>query len=1369
MKTQIKKLLCAVLSAAMVAGTVVLPTVASAEDMKSWKFDFGAADSTPEAGYILVSPDINYSTNTGGGYGFIGTNEMDYALDGGHIDGFAQQEGQVIQLQAGGGTGLNDGIGSVGEDLLNNPGDKYYPVRFAVKVPDETYYKVKATVTTLDTSKPAKASLYTERKHPLYTEKEITAGETVVTEFTVRPTPIYYKGPGTSKKDEMVNVCVLGENTALASLEITQLETAPVLWVLGDSTVTDGGGSLPFFPLQNYTGVGTGLTKYLPSDIAMVNEGEGGLNATDTGHFNMAKDRIKAGDYMYVEYGHNHKNANNEDKMTATNRKDYHSGDYWLNNYLQALKKYYEACKTPAGNAGANLTGTATLIIVGPIDRHNTSQYNSETNVWSSTLNGFSEIGKRYVDCLLYAGEETAASFLNKWNEISAKAEQIYEVHKDNKLGVTNNADADALGTELTALKAEADTIYNNAVAGEKNGVENVAFVDLNQPSLDWLTELTKETKSVASTDYYFQTAKGGKVDGTHPNDTGAENLAYFFFTTADTVKYPAITPLLANFEEGVQHEMPTPVSAEIIAAGPSGKTDAWPTYQPPVAFEYPLAIKDIELDNTNHLKTMKVVKQAAFSNYAAGIADIYNADGEKLRQVVTSTHVDNTNSNGTYTIEFDTSDANTVLADGESYKAYMWSKDMTDGHIIPEADGGEQLSSIYTATDIDTYLLPGDKTDVETFNYYGKTSLDEVEKYSAGGSAGRDFTLGTDSNGVTYTRISSSGAANGTGGSFCLVRSLENLEGGTGYNGRYMIDVDLKYTSGGGADFVFAKTKKTSGGSLVSPFLEDTVTAFTVADDGVIKIGNSEAGSVSMSQWTNVKYILDMDLGKASVSVAGGTPVEVDVPAYASETIPNISTLNYFAISASKVAFDINASNMTVAKLKDSKLPEYTLTVAANNNAGGTVKAQAGAETGFELSYAGNNAVVKADAANKTATLIEVKRKADGTLESAKATALTFTDELTKTVPVTEGSSLMLWDKTDGLKPLAPSITADASAAQTTVKAVRTSTVTVKANANDGYVFMGWLDKGGKTVSTDAVYTFRLLEDRELTANFVKEPSVTDIKDYELVADKSAVKAVAGTVVNVDVRNAKDEAGTPINIVKNSDAAWSCNETGVKVENGVVTLGDDFSMDGAEVKTVTIKTTLNGIDKTCSIVVSVYDYYENFDGGDLAKTDWFVNKDSNGNAVITEGKLVMNANGSQNKTYVGVHFAAPADAVDKNVTIKFDYKTNLVSNESNKQSGLFLVNLGLNENTPTYSDASKGVSFNTNVVGLTADTEYEVVITINNKTKEASLTATPKTGEAITYTIEGLNNVVNTIFFRPGKTITDTIDNFRVTMTKVE
>ena len=95
--------------------------------------------------------------------------EDSYKL-GNRLDGFGNQKGQVIKLQAGGGTGLNDAIGSVGEDSFGNAGDVYYPTRFALKADDEAYYRVRATVTTLDTTKDAEISLYTERKHPIFTD-----------------------------------------------------------------------------------------------------------------------------------------------------------------------------------------------------------------------------------------------------------------------------------------------------------------------------------------------------------------------------------------------------------------------------------------------------------------------------------------------------------------------------------------------------------------------------------------------------------------------------------------------------------------------------------------------------------------------------------------------------------------------------------------------------------------------------------------------------------------------------------------------------------------------------------------------------------------------------------------------------------------------------------------------------------------------------------------------------------------------------------------------------------------------------------------------------------------------------------------------
>ena len=1240
MKNNLKKLLCAALSTAMIAGSIVLPMTASADDtaLKSWKFDFGSSDSTVESGYTLVTPNVNYVENTSGDdqYGFLGIDENSYKL-GARLDGFDQQEGQIIKLEAGGGTGLNDGIGSVDEDEYGNAGDKYYPVRFALKVEDERYYKVKATVTTLDPEKDAKASLYTERKHPLYTEKTIKAGETETTEFTIRTTPIYYEKsqPNGQIADGMVNVCVLGENTALAALEIQEVETAPTLWVVGDSTVTDGDGALPFNPMANYTGVGTGLTKYLPSNIAMVNEGEGGLNANDNNHFNMIKSRIKEGDYMYVEYGHNHKN----------NKDQSFTGEYWQNNYLQALPKYYNACKDAKAN----------LIVVGPIDRHNDTQYTAETNTWTSTLNGFSNIGKNYVDCLKYGGEDVASNFLAKWNEIATyaeankdkinslqkqkdEAEKQKKQYEKEKTEEEKKEDKDTekideltekineltetlapLIDPLNDLKAEADKIADDVREAGTTEIENVAFVDLNKPSLDWYTDITGATKKVTVkdgttgqmveqeftnerrfTDYYFTTRKNDTTDGTHPNDMGAENLAYYFFTTADTKKYPLLEALTTNFVDGATHETPTAVSDDVIALGWAGTSSAWPTYQTPVNYEYPIVIKDISLNENNEFVNMNVYVQDSMGYYAIGVVEIYNENDEKVRQFTTADYLDNVASKGANELKFDTNNPPT-LADGETYKAYMWPIDMTTMELVSAENGGTAYSAVYTPTDIEEYILPGENGNVEDFNHYNQTDITGSGKYVYVGSAGHELTLGKDSNGVTYTRIMSDGAkgTQANQGSFYIMRALENLVDengtniGTGDSGRYMINADLIYVSGSGLRFAFSESTTPKK----SPFISNEFVAFTIGDKGVVTVNGKEVGQISGSAWTNVKYILDMNAGKAEISVAGATPVTVDIPTYSTFSKTAISTLKHFIIEGQKVAFDVNVSNMTVAKLK-------------NTNATSTLSADVADDS---IVKGIDEVTVNADKAYDNADLIIAAYNSDNTLSDLKTEKKQLTAGENKfTVETNRASKIMLWDGINSMKPLNMTVESkqtttkmgsvlisDKEALQTTVP--QGSTVTVKAVPNDGYVFVNWTDADGKEFSTESEISARMYKDLSLKAHFAKQCGVSDAVSYNVTSDKKLIKAGQAQTVNLTLSNVFDADGNPVKY-SDSDVQWSCEDAAITVANGVVTIPASYTID-TDTKDITVKSTLNNIEKTVTLTLYSYGFFENVKDGVVSAT----------------------------------------------------------------------------------------------------------------------------------------------------------------------
>lgn len=1129
MNKQFKKVLSSALSLAMIASSIVLPVTASAETtpifegdtvLKEWKFDFGAEGSTPKDGYTLVTPDTSFVENktADGQFGFLGIGEEDYKLTD-RYDGWKTQKGQKIELAAGG-TAENTAVGVVGaggkekaegsdqevsngKDIFDNQADIYYPTRFALKVADDTYYRIRATVTTLDPSKDAMASLYTERKHPLYTEKTVSAGETLTTDFTVRVTPIYYEKstPTGSIKDEMVTVGVLGENTALVSVVIQQVETAPTVWVLGDSTVTDGNTTLPFFPLQNYTGVGTGLTKYLRRDYAMVNEGEGGLNAADNNHFNMVKTRIKAGDYMYVEYGHNHKS----DGPTG---------------YKGCLDKYYNACHAVG----------AKLIIVSPVQSINS--WNTTTNKWDDRFGGetnFAGVGKAYV-----------------------------------------------------AEKVEA-------------GATDIAFADLTKTSVAFVDKVTEDGGNVNSAaKFYYQTTKGGGTDASHPNDAGAENFAYCFFEAAkendDETQKAVLADLLANMTD----ETPNLVSAEVVAGGIGGT--AWPQYIVPTTEKYPILIKDVVFNEDGTVKQVDVEKRDAEIQmapyYGMIVITIYNADGTEKGKIYAQAQVDHSAGNGPQTITEFTSDVK--FEEGNTYEAVVLAaEDATGGLKIVEPN--IQHSAVYKPTDIEKILITNEDNDgIEDFDYLGATyggespsSLEEYNGWTKRGSAGISLKL-NEANGMKYVEVSSDGAKNGAAnqGSFYVskdfVKDGDNLTD-IGTTGRYIISFDAKFVSGGGleARFVTGNTANAAWGT-------ESITLFTIGTDGAVTANGKAIGTVSATAFTNVQYILDMDLGKAYVTVGGGDEIEVDVPNYQTESLTvSPSKLTGFMFGGDKKAFAVDVANLTVGKLKDKELPEYTASVKAKTgNAEMTI-------------------TVNADKAYEKAALITAEYTDGSVLKNIEVTSVDLAEgENTLTAEASEGAKLMLWDSLDGMKPIAftsetkPAVergTVYIDEAETLEKTSQLNTVmTAKAEANTGFVFMGWLDEKGTKVSDDAEYTFRLRGDKKITANFVKEPGVEDITNYSITADSTFIKSAAGTTTTMKIVDPVDASGTPMTKVTNADVTWTSSDQNVTVDkDGVVTIGEGFTTDGKDTKAVTITGVLNGITKTCVITTYSYAYYE--------------------------------------------------------------------------------------------------------------------------------------------------------------------------------
>lgn len=85
-------------------------------------------------------------------------------------------------------------------------------------------------------------------------------------------------------------------------------DNVPVIWLCGDSTVTDQSSELPYHPGACYASWGQALPAFLRGRVAVENQAHCGLT-TETfrteGHIDIVKRHIHPGDLCLIQFGHN--------------------------------------------------------------------------------------------------------------------------------------------------------------------------------------------------------------------------------------------------------------------------------------------------------------------------------------------------------------------------------------------------------------------------------------------------------------------------------------------------------------------------------------------------------------------------------------------------------------------------------------------------------------------------------------------------------------------------------------------------------------------------------------------------------------------------------------------------------------------------------------------------------------------------------------------------------------------------------------------------------------------------------------------------------------------------------------------------------
>ena len=303
-------------------------TELSAQQKPEWKFDFGPGRVA--AGYRQVLAESVYSNEVGFGF-----------EPGASVTCFERKSGDVLR-----------------RDLCTS--DK--PFYFSVALPEGNYL---VRITFGDSENETITTVKAELRR-LMIERVITeSGKFETRSFAVNTRRPTIPGGGEVKLkdrektteawawDEKLTLEFNNKRPAISSIEITRADQLPTIYVLGDSTVADQ-------PSEPYNSWGQMLTRFFKTDAVIANNAESGeslKSSLNARRLDKVLSSTKAGDYLFIQYGHNDEKERGEGVGAFT-------------TYKADLKKFVSAAREKG----------AVPVLITPVQRRTFDQQGKITN-----------------------------------------------------------------------------------------------------------------------------------------------------------------------------------------------------------------------------------------------------------------------------------------------------------------------------------------------------------------------------------------------------------------------------------------------------------------------------------------------------------------------------------------------------------------------------------------------------------------------------------------------------------------------------------------------------------------------------------------------------------------------------------------------------------------------------------------------------------------------------------------------------------------------------------------------------------------------------------------------------------------------------
>lgn len=182
---------------------------------------------------------------------------------------------------------------------------------FKIAVPEEGAYRI--TVTAVAGRQGIQnMSLFSGRRNLIERNMNAAPGNTLERSFITYTAPYIPAMTNIPCTEKAIYISATGVHAKFSKITI-QKTNAPVLFIAGDSTLTDQNAPFPYYPYGSCAGWAQVLSQYFDS-LAICNQAHSGMTTNcfrDDGHFDIIKERIQEKDIFMMQFGHNDQKRRN--------------------------------------------------------------------------------------------------------------------------------------------------------------------------------------------------------------------------------------------------------------------------------------------------------------------------------------------------------------------------------------------------------------------------------------------------------------------------------------------------------------------------------------------------------------------------------------------------------------------------------------------------------------------------------------------------------------------------------------------------------------------------------------------------------------------------------------------------------------------------------------------------------------------------------------------------------------------------------------------------------------------------------------------------------------------------------------------------